>query len=241
MRFNIKESDEEPIHWEQVIRARRWADGGKLRTQMLDLDGFGKMVDVTITNGGYPWRLHFRWACMQLHFAARPQQTFAAPADLFGDLRLEVRFLQPCEVQKTEWTSADLRGGRSYLGFGAEVAPKAEGVFFNFRFILPGECDMQCLCFFKHMIAVISHAGSSCCFLHLLKPVPFWRLQRQSESSKQANSHPASSFRLNSWLRSFWHSTGDPNRCIAWLNIPNEVAGSIGRCYQLKVALLRSI
>lgn len=189
--------------WVSISRSRmkspstgsRWFEqgDGQMGGKIEDTDaGCGKMVDLTITNGGYPWRLHFRWACMsQLHFAARPQQTFAAPADLFGDLRLEVRFLQPCEVQKTEWTSADLRGGRSYLGFGAEVATKAEGVFLkNFRFILPGECDMQCLCLFKHMIAVISHAGSSSCFLHLLKPVPFWRLQRQSESSKQANSHP---------------------------------------------------
>lgn len=33
--------------------------------------------------------------------------------------------------KQNEWTSADLRGGRSYLGFGAEVATKAEGVFFK--------------------------------------------------------------------------------------------------------------
>ena len=129
--------------WVSISRSRmkspstgsRWFEqgDGQMGGKIEDTDaGCGKMVDVTITNGGYPWRLHFRWACMQLHFAARPQQTFAAPADLFGDLRLEVRFLQPCEVQKTGWTSADLRGGRSYLGFGAEVAAKQREFFLTF-------------------------------------------------------------------------------------------------------------
>ena len=80
----------------------------------------------------------FRWACMsQLHFAARPQQTFAAPADLFGDLRLEVRFFQPYEVQRNCMKFGRPARWKILSRVWRRGGNKAEGVVvcFKFRFI----------------------------------------------------------------------------------------------------------